>query len=73
MWLDRDGNDRYTTEVVVAGMHGGLTLLDKKQDSSGSDDGWGGSYGHTKPQSQQDERSPFGDNRDDGLEDNIPW
>ncbi|MDX8356788.1 single-stranded DNA-binding protein [Sphingopyxis terrae] len=27
-WQDRDGNDRYTTEVVVAGMGGTLTMLD---------------------------------------------
>ncbi|MCC2601420.1 single-stranded DNA-binding protein [Sphingopyxis yananensis] len=27
-WQDRDGNDRYTTEVVVAGMGGSLTMLD---------------------------------------------
>ena len=27
-WQDRDGNDRYTTEVVIAGMGGTLTMLD---------------------------------------------
>ena len=27
-WTDRDGNDKYTTEVVVAGMGGSLTMLD---------------------------------------------
>jgi single-strand DNA-binding protein len=27
-WQDRDGNDRYTTEVVIAGMGGNLTMLD---------------------------------------------
>jgi single-strand DNA-binding protein len=27
-WQDRDGNDRYTTEVVVAGVGGALTMLD---------------------------------------------
>lgn len=27
-WQDRDGNDKYTTEVVIAGMGGTLTMLD---------------------------------------------
>lgn len=27
-WQDRDGNDRYTTEIVIAGMGGTLTMLD---------------------------------------------
>lgn len=53
-WQDRDGNDRYSTEVVVAGMGGTLTMLDsasgggersstrhRNQDGVGSDGGWG--------------------------------
>lgn len=49
-WQDRDGNDRYTTEVVVAGVGGSLTMLDgpsgggsgggSRGGSGGSD--WGG-------------------------------
>ncbi len=27
-WQDQNGNDRYSTEVVVGGMHGVLTMLD---------------------------------------------
>lgn len=27
-WQDRDGNDKYTTEIVIAGMGGTLTMLD---------------------------------------------
>lgn len=72
-WQDRDGNDRYTTEVVLSGPRAVLTLLDKREGGNQSGDGWGGEYGHTKPQSQQDDRSPLGDNQDDGLEDDIPW
>jgi single-strand DNA-binding protein len=72
-WQDRDGNDRYSTEVVLSGPRAVLTLLDKREGGGQSDDGWGGSYGHTKPQSQQDDRSPFGDNQDDRLDDNVPF
>ena len=53
-WQDRDGNDKYTTEVVIAGMGGTLTMLDGApgggggsrggggEDSWGSGSGWGG-------------------------------
>jgi single-strand DNA-binding protein len=43
-WQDRDGNDRYTTEVVIAGMGGTLTMLDGAPGgggSRGSGDSWG--------------------------------
>ena len=42
-WQDRDGNDRYTTEVVVAGMGGSLTMLDGASGGGGSrggGEGW---------------------------------
>ncbi|HEV7314444.1 single-stranded DNA-binding protein [Sphingopyxis sp.] len=50
-WQDRDGNDRYTTEVVIAGMGGTLTMLDGAPGgggggSRGGGDDWsGGSSG----------------------------
>ena len=50
-WQDRDGNDRYTTEVVIAGMGGNLTMLDGAPGGGGSSrggDSWnqgGGSSG----------------------------
>lgn len=41
-WQDRDGNDRYTTEVVLQGFNGNLTLLDSR--NSGGGQGGGGGY-----------------------------
>ena len=41
-WQDRDGNDKYTTEVVIAGMGGTLTMLDGAPGGGG---GGGGSRG----------------------------
>lgn len=34
-YQDRDGNDRYVTEVVVSGFGGDLTLLDSKREDDG--------------------------------------
>jgi single-strand DNA-binding protein len=51
-WQDRDGNDKYTTEIVIAGMGGTLTMLDGapggggSRGASGGGDEWsGGSSG----------------------------
>ena len=54
-WQDRDGNDKYTTEVVLSGLGSVLTMLDGKPgggqgggqagggygSGSSADDGWG--------------------------------
>ncbi|MDK2761139.1 MAG: single-stranded DNA-binding protein [Sphingopyxis sp.] len=40
-WQDRDGNDKYTTEIVIAGMGGSLTMLDGAP-GGGSRGGGGG-------------------------------
>lgn len=41
-WQDRDGNDRYTTEVSVGGIGGVLTMLDGAQGSGGGGQRSGG-------------------------------
>ena len=56
-WQDRDGNDKYTTEIVVAGMGGSLTMLDGAQ---------GGGNNATRHANQ----NGFGTN--DALDDDIP-
>lgn len=68
-WQDRDGNDRYSTEVVLSGPRAVLTLLDKREGKS--DSGWGGEYGHTKPRDQQ--QSSGGDWATDDLADEVPF
>ncbi|WP_293701488.1 MULTISPECIES: single-stranded DNA-binding protein [unclassified Sphingopyxis] len=51
-WQDRDGNDKYTTEVVIAGMGGTLTMLDGAPGGGGGgsrggggEDSWGSGSG----------------------------
>ncbi|MBK6412291.1 single-stranded DNA-binding protein [Sphingopyxis sp.] len=51
-WQDRDGNDKYTTEVVIAGMGGTLTMLDGAPGgggggsrAGGGEDSWGSGGG----------------------------
>ena len=35
-WQDQNGQDRYTTEVVVSGFNGTLQMLDRRDDSNSS-------------------------------------
>ena len=37
-WQDQDGNDRYTTEVVLQGFNSNLTLLDSRNANRSSED-----------------------------------
>ena len=44
-WQDQQGNDRYSTEVVIRGMNGTLTMLDGAQGGGGGNRGGGGGGG----------------------------
>ncbi|WP_226700193.1 single-stranded DNA-binding protein [Qipengyuania gaetbuli] len=45
-WQDQSGNDRYSTEVVIRGMNGTLTMLDGAQGGGGGNRGGGGGGGN---------------------------
>ncbi|WP_296205019.1 single-stranded DNA-binding protein, partial [uncultured Hyphomicrobium sp.] len=49
-WQDQQGNDKYTTEVVLQGFGAILQMLDGKREgggaSAGSSDGYGGGSSH---------------------------
>ena len=56
-WQDQSGNDRYSTEVVLQGFNGTLTMLDGKSGDSGSrgnqgGNSQGGGYGNQSGNSQ---------------------
>ena len=40
-WADKDGNDRYSTEVVLQAYGGSLVMLDGKQEEGGQSSGQG--------------------------------
>ncbi len=46
-WTNKDGVEQYSTEIVLQGYNGSLTMLDGKKDgasSSNSDSGYSGGY-----------------------------
>ena len=75
-WTDRDGNDKYTTEVVLQGFGGNLTMLDGRND--GGNNRMGGGYnqdsGHQVSQGQSRSASTMeGPAENFDLDDEIPF
>ena len=44
-WTDNQGQEKYSTEVVLQRYRGELTMLDGRQDGGGGDYGGGGDFG----------------------------
>ncbi|NNC73860.1 MAG: single-stranded DNA-binding protein [Sphingomonadaceae bacterium] len=79
-WQDQSGNDRYSTEVVIDGFNGSLTMLDGRNDGGGggggsgaaandgdSGGGWSSGGGSTSGS------GPAGGAFDDDLDDDVPF
>ncbi len=45
-WQDQSGQDRYSTEVVLQGFNGNLTMLDGRSEGGGGSRGGGENYGN---------------------------
>jgi single-strand DNA-binding protein len=71
-WQDQSGNDRYSTEVVLQGFNGTLTMLDGRSGGSGGggDYGQGGGYGDQSG-GQGGGTPPAAANND--MDDEIPF
>lgn len=64
-WTDKNGNDKYTTEIVLSGFNGKLTMLDSKGDSDNSGDAY-----VQQPKQQNQATQGFIDSQ---LDDEIPF
>lgn len=78
-WQDQQGNDRYSTEVVIRGMNGSLTMLDGPQGGGGSSrgasqGGYGGGQGNSGGGNDWDQGgASSGAGQYDDLDDDIPF
>ncbi len=75
-WQDQNGQDRYSTEVVLQKYRGELTMLDGRNDRQGGDAGYGqgGGYagGQGGGQSMPQDRGPAPAISSD-IDDDIPF
>ena len=72
-WQDRDGNDRYTTEVVLQRYRGELTMLDGRGDNQGGGGGYSGGQMGSSGGGQRQMDAPREDFSSDSLDDDIPF
>ena len=71
-WTDQSGQDKYTTEIVLQGFNGSLTMLDNRGENSGGGGGYdqgGSSYGG----GSQDKAPAPTETFDKDLDDEIPF
>jgi single-strand DNA-binding protein len=75
-WQDKDGHDRYSTEVVLQGFNSSLTMLDGRGGGAGGSGGGGdddfGSSGPSAPRERKPAMAGAGGKSDD-MDDEIPF
>ncbi len=80
-WQDKDGKDRYSTEVVLQNYNGTLTMLDGKgggggddrEESSGETSRSQNEYANATGRSQPPRRAAGTGGRSDDMNDDIPF
>jgi single-strand DNA-binding protein len=74
-WTDKDGNDKYSTEVVLQGFNSSLTMLDGRGGggSEFSGGGSGGDFGSSGPSGGARKPAMAGGGKRDDMDDEIPF
>ncbi len=81
-WQDQQGQDRYSTEVVLQGFGSTLTMLDGRGEGGGASGGrgsagggndYGDDYGAPAPSSSPSRGGGGGGNFSRDLDDDIPF
>ncbi|MDG2243312.1 MAG: single-stranded DNA-binding protein [Rhodospirillaceae bacterium] len=68
-WQDQSGQDKYTTEVVLQGYGGELTMLDGRGDSGAG----GGGYGVSEPSAGGGDGGGWDSGPSGDMDDEIPF
>jgi len=77
-WTDKDGVEKYSTEIVLQGFNSNLTMLDGARGGAGSGGGsdfgadQSSDFGSSRPQTRQPAMAGGGGKRGD-LDDEIPF
>ena len=74
-WQDKDGNDRYSTEVVLQGFNSTLTMLDGRGGGGGGSAEASDDFGSSGPSAGRERRPAMagGGGRGNDLDDEIPF
>jgi single-strand DNA-binding protein len=74
-WQDQQGQDKYTTEVVLQGFNSALTMLDRAGGGAGgeSHDNGNSDFGASRPAARQPAMAGAGTGKRGDLDDEIPF
>jgi single-strand DNA-binding protein len=72
-WQDQQGEDRYSTEVVLQGFNSQLTMLDRAGGGAGGDAGDPGDFGSAGPSAPRERKPAMAGAKRDDLDDEIPF
>ncbi len=76
-WQDQQGQDRYSTEVVLQGFNSQLTMLDRAgaggAGGAGADAGEPGDFGSAGPTAPRERKPAMAGAKRDDLDDEIPF
>jgi len=74
-WQDKDGHDKYSTEVVLQGFNSQLTMLDRAGGGDSNFDSGGGNsdFGSPGPTAARERKPAMAGGKRDDLDDEIPF
>jgi single-strand DNA-binding protein len=75
-WQDKDGQDRYSTEVVLQGFNSSLTMLDTRGGGAGAGASDSDDFGSSGPSAGRERRPAMagaGGGRREDMDDEIPF
>ena len=72
-WQDQQGQDRYSTEVVLQGFNSQLTMLDRVGGGAAGDAGEPGDFGSAGPTGPRERKPALAGAKRDDLDDEIPF
>jgi single-strand DNA-binding protein len=76
-WQDKDGQDRYSTEVVLQGFNSALTMLDRAGGGGGGAGADDSDFGSSGPTASRDRKPAMaaagGAGKRDDMDDEIPF
>ena len=72
-WVDQAGQEKYTTEVVLQGYNGNLTMLDGRREGGGSSYEAPAAAGAAASAPAAEAVADAGDFAQEGLDDEIPF
>jgi single-strand DNA-binding protein len=72
-WQDKDGQDRYSTEVVLQGFNSQLTMLDTRGGAGGGAEASDDSFGSQGAMPARKPAMAGGGGRRDDMDDEIPF